>query len=316
MILVTGGAGFIGSHFVNTWTPGEDVTVVDKMTYAADMKRITRRKIHFLRGNIRSHNTMSALLAQMKPRAIFHFAAESHVTKSIKEPDIFFKNNVDGTLVLLTATLEYWKTLNDQDRAAFRFVHISTDEVFGSLGSEEKAFTEDSPHRPSTPYAASKAASDHLVRCFHVTYGLPALILNSTNNYGIGQHKEKLIPLVISNALAGKPITVHGDGLGTRDWLHVEDFCEAIRIAYDKGSPGESYVVGGMNEKTVLKVIFKICSALEVDHDLITHVPDRPGNDRRYAVNPAKLMALGWAPKRVFDLAPIIESLTPKRKAA
>ena len=316
MILVTGGAGFIGSHFVNSWVPGEDVTVVDKMTYAADMKRITRRKIHFLRGNIRSHNTMSALLAQMKPRAIFHFAAESHVTKSINEPDIFFKNNVDGTLVLLTATLEYWKTLGKAEQEAFRFVHISTDEVFGSLGLGDAPFTEDSPHRPSTPYAASKAASDHLVRCFHVTYALPTLILNCTNNYGIGQHKEKLIPLVISNALAGKPITVHGDGMGTRDWIHVEDFCEAIRVAYDKGTPGEAYVVGGMNEKTVLEVIFKIGHSLEVDHSLITHVPDRPGNDRRYAVLPKKLMALGWAPKRPFDLSPVIESLRSKRKAA
>ena len=306
MILVTGGAGFIGSHFVNAWY-GDDITVVDKMTYAADLKRIKRNRVNVLRENIRSVNAMLTILETMKPRAIFHFAAETHVTKSITDPGVFFKNNVDGTLNLLHATLEYWEKTHDSE---FRFVHISTDEVFGSLASDGSPFTESSPYNPSTPYAASKAAADHLVRCFWVTYGLPTITVNSTNNYGIGQHKEKLIPLVITNAIKDKPITVHGDGLGTRDWIHVDDFCKAVSTVYDKGTPGESYCVGAQNEKTVLDVVNEICDLVGKGHDRIVHVEDRPGNDRRYAVNPEKLSRLGWEPKRRWDLKPIVEALS------
>ena len=312
MILVTGGAGFIGSHFVNSF-PAEDIVVVDKMTYASNVKRITNRHAQILRENIRSVNAMSAALHSMKPRAVFHFAAETHVTKSISDPSIFFKNNVDGTLSLLHATLDYWKSLEAKD--TFRFIHISTDEVFGSLWPGQAPFNESSPHRPSTPYAASKAASDHLVRCFGVTYGLPTLIVNATNNYGIGQHKEKLIPLVISNALSGQPITVHGDGLGTRDWIHVDDFCDAVRVVFEKGTPGESYVVGAQNERRNIDVIRTLCKLLERGADRIVHVEDRPGNDRRYAVNPEKVMALGWRPTRAFDLKPIVESFLLKAAA-
>lgn len=312
MILVTGGAGFIGSHFVNKW-PGEDIVVIDKMTYAADVRRITGRRVQILRENIRAVNALLAVLYSMKPRAVFHFAAETHVTKSIADPSVFFKNNVDGTLSLLHATLDYWKALVSTDKEAFRFVHISTDEVFGSLGAKDRPFTEESPYRPSTPYAASKGASDGLVRCFSVTYGLPVLIVNSTNNYGIGQHKEKLIPLVATAALTNKPITVHGDGLGTRDWIHVEDFCEALMTVFSRGKPGEAYCIGACDERRTIDVIHEICDLISPEKSaLIIHVADRPGNDRRYAVDPAKVMALGWKPKRAFDLKPVIDAVRAK----
>lgn len=306
MILVTGGAGFIGSHFIKSWNG--PVQCFDKLTYAGDAKRLPHGVQRFW-ADICSRKDVEKRFFDF-PKALFHFAAETHVTTSIFTPDVFVQTNVNGTLTLLEESLRYWKCRPD-----FKFVHISTDEVFGSLGPSDAPFTESSPYRPSTPYAASKAASDHLVKVFHHTYGLPVLIINSSNNYGPQQHPEKLIPLTIKNALEGKSITVHGDGKGTRDWLHVEDFCGAIKTIYEHGTIGESYVVGGRNERSALEVIDSICKTLDELKpkkgsyiDKIIHIPDRPGNDRRYAVNPSKVESLGWRPRRNFALREVVES--------
>ena len=298
MILVTGGAGFIGSYFIHQWLQNfsEEVVCIDKLTYAGDVRRLKHPSIHFFQGDICDQKFLD-IRFQQKFSAVFHFAAETHVTNSIWYPEVFVKTNVQGTLNVLQACLQHNTPL----------IHVSTDEVFGSLVDEP--FTEESPYLPSTPYAASKAAADHLVRAFHKTYELPIKIVHGTNNYGPNQHCEKLIPLVVKNALEGKPITVHGDGLGTRDWIHVDDFCSAIRTVHKKGGVGESYVVGARNERRTIDVIESICSILDEIVpkgpsylEQMVHVRDRPGNDRRYAVNPKKLEALGWKPEFHFAL--------------
>lgn len=297
MILVTGGAGFIGSNFIRHWmnTEGLPIHCYDKLTYAGDRKRVPN-DVRFTAGCIGDRVSLYRAFTYVRPKAVFNFAAETHVTRSIHDPAQFVETNVKGTLSLLEESLDYWRQHGKND--SFRFVHISTDEVFGSLKQNEPPFTEKSPYRPSTPYAASKAAADHLVRAFHITYGLPILIVHPTNNYGPGQHEEKLIPLCVRRILNGDPIEIHGDGRGTRDWLHVDDCCEAIRTVYRKGRVGESYCVGANNEVTVLATIETIM--LFMCGGAMVHVPDRPGNDRRYAVNAGKLRSLGWEPKREF----------------
>lgn len=314
MILVTGGAGFIGSNFIRHWmeTEGSPVHCYDKLTYAGSRKRLPNDpNVRFSVGCIGDRAALYQTFLCSSPDAVINFAAETHVTRSIHDPAQFIETNVRGTLALLEESLDYWRCLPSSRKDAFRFVHISTDEVFGSLEPRERAFTESSPYRPSTPYAASKAAADHLVRAFHVTYGLPILIVHPTNNYGPGQHEEKLIPLCVRKILDGDPIEVHGDGRGTRDWLHVDDCCDAIRTVYRKGGIGESYCVGANNEVTVLATIEAVM--LFMCGGAMVHVPDRPGNDRRYAVNAAKVRALGWEPKRQF-LPSLYETLEWHRK--
>jgi dTDP-glucose 4,6-dehydratase len=317
MILVTGGAGFIGSNFVLDWFKECDEPAInfDKLTYAGNLGNLVSLHNHahhlFVRGDICDTALVSSLLAQHKPRAIVHFAAESHVDRSILGPAEFIATNVNGTFSLLEAARAYWQGLPDAERVAFRFLHISTDEVYGSLTSDAAPFTETHAYEPNSPYSASKAASDHLVRAYHHTYGLPTLTTNCSNNYGPYHFPEKLIPLVITNALAGKPLPIYGDGKQIRDWLYVADHCAAVRCALEKGAPGETYNVGGWNEKTNLDVVHTLCDILD---DLqpksdgnsyrtqITFVTDRPGHDRRYAIDARKIAReLGWKPQETFE---------------
>jgi dTDP-glucose 4,6-dehydratase len=315
-ILVTGGAGFIGSNFVLDWLTQSDEPVLnlDALTYAGNMENFAAldgdARHVFVHGDICDRALLDRLLAQHRPRALLHFAAESHVDRSIHGPGAFMRTNVEGTFTLLEAARAYWSSLPTADRAAFRFHHVSTDEVYGSLGPEDPAFTETHPYRPNSPYSASKAASDHLVRAWFHTYGLPVLTTNCSNNYGPFHFPEKLIPLMIVNALAGKPLPIYGDGLNVRDWLYVKDHCSAIRAVLAKGRPGEVYNIGGWNERTNRQIVDAICALLdELRPDpagpyqrLIRFVTDRPGHDRRYAIDARKIeRELGWRPAETFE---------------
>ena len=315
-ILVTGGAGFIGSNFILDWvaTIGEPVVNLDALTYAGNLHNhdaIKGDARHvFVQGDIGDRALVDRLLAEHRPRALLHFAAESHVDRSIHGPGEFMRTNVMGTFTLLEAARGYWSALPATDKAAFRFHHVSTDEVYGSLAPGAPAFTESHPYEPNSPYSASKAASDHLVRAWHHTYGLPVLTTNCSNNYGPYHFPEKLIPLMIVNALAGKPLPVYGDGQQVRDWLYVRDHASAIRTVLAGGRIGETYNIGGWNEKTNLDIVHTICALLdELRPDpagsyrrLITHVTDRPGHDRRYAIDARKIeRELGWRPTETFE---------------
>lgn len=317
MILVTGGAGFIGSNFVLDWlkASNEPVVNLDALTYAGNLENLqslTDDPRHiFVKGNICDKELVSSLLTKYKPRAIVHFAAESHVDRSIFGPDLFFETNVMGTLNLLECAKAYYdQELSESEHSAFRFLHVSTDEVYGSLTFDEPAFTEETPYRPNSPYSASKASSDHAVRAWFHTYGFPVLTTNCSNNYGPYQFPEKLIPLVISNALARKPLPIYGDGLNIRDWLYVADHCSAIRCVLENGKIGETYNVGGHNERNNVTIVKTICAILDEMRPhpdgsyskLITFVKDRPGHDRRYAIDSTKLQTqLGWKPKECFE---------------
>jgi dTDP-glucose 4,6-dehydratase len=316
MILVTGGAGFIGANFVLDWIAltGEPVVNLDALTYAGNLESLRTldgdpRHV-FVKGDIGDRTLLDGLLALHKPRAIVHFAAESHVDRSIHGPGAFIKTNVEGTFTLLEAVRAYWSALDGDAKVAFRFHHVSTDEVYGSLAKGDAPFTETHLYEPNSPYSASKAASDHLVRAWHHTYGLPVLTTNCSNNYGPYHFPEKLIPLMIVNALAGKPLPVYGDGQQIRDWLYVKDHCSAIREVLARGRLGETYNVGGWNEKPNIEIVQTICALLdEMQPDpagsysrLITYVTDRPGHDRRYAIDARKLeRELGWKPAETFD---------------
>ena len=315
-ILVTGGAGFIGSNFVLHWLKEESANIinVDKLTYAGNPANLASvahdSRYEFLQRDICDREFISELLMTRRPRAIVHFAAESHVDRSIHGPDDFIRTNVNGTFSLLEEARAYWSELSGAEKEAFRFLHVSTDEVYGSLGPNELAFTETTRYAPNSPYSATKAASDHLVRAYFHTYGLPVLTTNCSNNYGPFQFPEKLIPLVILNAVSGKPIPVYGDGQNVRDWLFVTDHCEAIRSVLADGKMGETYNIGGKNELKNLDVVNTICSVLDElrPHDAVPHarlikfVTDRPGHDRRYAMNTAKIEAeLGWKPRETFS---------------
>jgi dTDP-glucose 4,6-dehydratase len=315
MIFVTGGAGFIGSNFVLDWLKGSDEPVVnlDKLTYAGNLNNLASlegdARHHFVHGDIGDGATVLALFNEHKPRAIVHFAAESHVDRSIHGPGEFVTTNINGTFALLEAARSYWNGLGEADKAAFRFLHVSTDEVYGSLGKDDAPFTETTAYAPNSPYSASKAASDHLVRSYHHTYGMPTLTTNCSNNYGPYHFPEKLIPLIISNALAGKPLPIYGDGMQVRDWLYVSDHCAAIRRVLEAGRPGEVYNVGGWNEMANLEVVHTLCDILDGAapkegsyRDQITYVKDRPGHDRRYAIDASKLeRELGWKPAETFE---------------
>ena len=316
MILVTGGAGFIGANFVLDWIEkvGEPVVNLDALTYAGNLESLTsltgEARHVFVKGDIVDRALLDGLLARHRPRAIVHFAAESHVDRSIHGPGAFIRTNVEGTFTLLEATRAYWSGLPNDDKATFRFHHVSTDEVYGSLGKTDPPFAEDHLYEPNSPYSASKAASDHLVRAWHHTYGLPVLTTNCSNNYGPYHFPEKLIPLMIVNALAGKPLPVYGDGQQVRDWLYVKDHCAAIREVLARGRVGETYNVGGWNEKPNLEIVRTVCALLdEMRPDAagpykrhITYVTDRPGHDRRYAIDARKLeRELGWKPAETFD---------------
>ena len=314
MILVTGGAGFIGANFVLDWiaAAGTPVLNLDKLTYAGNPGNLAGlrgdARHAFVKGDINDRQLIAALLRQHKPAAIVHFAAESHVDRSIHGPDAFVQTNVVGTFSLLEEARAYWSGLTGTGKERFRFLHVSTDEVYGSLEHDAPAFTETTPYAPNSPYAASKAASDHLVRAYHHTYGLPTLITNCSNNYGPLQFPEKLIPLMILNALEGKPLPVYGDGLNIRDWLYVGDHCAAVRLVLQKGRVGQTYNIGGNSEKTNLEVVNSLCTILDgmrpdfAPHSrLITCVRDRPGHDKRYAINAGKMKSeIGWAPQEQF----------------
>ena len=315
MILVTGGAGFIGANFVLDWLAASDEPVInlDKLTYAGNPDNLTslanNPHHHFVHGDICDRELIASLLKQHKPRAILHFAAESHVDRSIHGPGDFIRTNVDGTFSLLEAARAYSATLSESDRSNFRFLHVSTDEVFGSLGPKDPQFSETTAYAPNSPYSASKAASDHLVRAWHHTYGLPVVTGNCSNNYGPLQFPEKLIPLVIANALAGKPLPIYGDGQQVRDWLYVGDHCSALRRILADGKPGETYNIGGWNEKANLDVVHTLCDLLDElsptarsYREQITFVTDRPGHDRRYAIDARKIeRELGWKPAETFE---------------
>jgi dTDP-glucose 4,6-dehydratase len=315
-VLVTGGAGFIGSNFVLDWLAQSDEPVInlDKLTYAGNMENLARladdpRHV-FMHGDICDRALVDRLLADHRPRAIIHFAAESHVDRSIHGPGAFMRTNIDGTFTLLEAARAYWSTLDGSDSKRFRFHHVSTDEVYGSLQPDDPPFTETSPYQPNSPYSASKAASDHLVRAWYHTYGLPMTISNCSNNYGPYHFPEKLIPLVIANALAGKPLPIYGDGRQVRDWLYVTDHCSAIRRILDVGQVGEVYNIGGWNEMPNIDIVHPVVRLLdELKPDstgsyarLITYVADRPGHDRRYAIDARKIeRELGWRPAEIFE---------------
>ncbi len=317
MILVTGGAGFIGSNFVLDWLAGggEPVVNLDALTYAGNLHNLDglrgdARHV-FVHGQIGDRALVDRLLAEHRPRAVVHFAAESHVDRSILGPEEFLRTNVYGTFTLLESARGHWSGLPDAEKAAFRFLHVSTDEVYGSLAAGAPAFTEDHVYEPNSPYSASKAASDHLVRAWHHTYGLPVLTTNCSNNYGPYHFPEKLIPLMIVNALAGKPLPVYGDGQQVRDWLYVADHCSAIRRVLEAGRLGETYNIGGWNEKTNLEIVHTVCDLLDglspradgqAYRTQITHVKDRPGHDRRYAIDARKIeRELGWRPAETFE---------------
>jgi dTDP-glucose 4,6-dehydratase len=317
MILVTGSAGFIGANFVLDWLGegGEGVVSLDKLTYAGNLENFASLKDDprhiFVRGDIGDQELVGRLLAEHRPRAVVNFAAESHVDRSIHGPEDFIQTNVVGTFHLLEAVRSYWSGLEGSDKTDFRFLHVSTDEVYGSLGPNDPAFSETNRYEPNSPYSASKAASDHLVRAYHHTYGLPVLTTNCSNNYGPYHFPEKLIPLLIVNALAGKPLPVYGDGQQIRDWLYVKDHCSAIRRVLEAGRAGEVYNVGGWNEKTNLEIVHTVCVLLDelrprTDgksyREQIAFVTDRPGHDRRYAIDARKLeRELGWKPAETFE---------------
>ncbi|MCU1298485.1 MAG: dTDP-glucose 4,6-dehydratase [Acidobacteriaceae bacterium] len=316
-IIVTGGAGFIGSNFILQWLGAErrPVINVDKLTYAGNLGNLesvsTNPRYSFVHGDIGDRPLLADLLQRHQPRAVVHFAAESHVDRSIHGPDDFVRTNVNGTFSLLEEVRAYWSALESEEKTAFRFLHVSTDEVYGSLGLDDPAFSETSTYAPNSPYSATKAASDHLVRAYHHTYGLPTLTTNCSNNYGPFQFPEKLIPLVILNALNGKSLPVYGDGKNVRDWLFVGDHCNAIRSVLSRGRTGETYNIGGRNEKKNIEIVHTICSVLDelrpsdpvVPHSkLITYVQDRPGHDRRYAIDVRKIESeLSWKPKETFE---------------
>jgi dTDP-glucose 4,6-dehydratase len=316
MILVTGGAGFIGSNFVLDWLAQSDEPVLnlDALTYAGNMENFASlagdARHVFVHGDICDRALLDRVLAEHRPRAVLHFAAESHVDRSIHGPGAFVRTNVEGTFTLLEAVRAHWMQLAEAEKGAFRFHHVSTDEVYGSLGPDDPAFTETHLYQPNSPYSASKAASDHLVRAWFHTYGLPVLTTNCSNNYGPFHFPEKLIPLMIVNALAGKPLPIYGDGLNVRDWLYVKDHCSAIRAVLALGRPGEVYNIGGWNERTNRQIVDAICSLLdELRPDpagpyrrLIRFVTDRPGHDRRYAIDARKIERdLGWRPAESFE---------------
>ncbi len=317
MILVTGGCGFIGSAFILQWLAmkGEAVVNLDLLTYAGHPGNLAEieadPRYHFVRGDIGDTALVAQLLERHRPRAIVNFAAESHVDRSITGPLAFAQTNVLGTLQLLQATLAHWRGLPAAEAAGFRFLHVSTDEVFGTLGPADPAFTEQHRFEPNSPYSASKAASDHFVRAYQHTFGLPTFTTNCSNNYGPRQFPEKLIPLVIHNALRGKPLPVYGDGQQVRDWLHVDDHCSALRAVLAAGTPGETYNIGGRSERANLQVVHAICATLdrvrprpggEPHAALITHVKDRPGHDRRYAIDDSKIATeLQWKPMVPFE---------------
>jgi dTDP-glucose 4,6-dehydratase len=313
-IIVTGGAGFIGSNFVlnRLNTQNEPLIVFDKLTYAGNLENLRSverdRRYEFVRGDIVDGTQVRKLLEERQPRAIVHFAAESHVDRSILGPGDFIRTNIEGTFQLLEAARGYWSALSEEEKKQFRFLHVSTDEVYGSLSPTDPAFTEETAYAPNSPYSASKASSDHLVRAYHHTYGLPVLTTNCSNNYGPRQFPEKLIPLMISNALKGLPLPVYGDGKNVRDWLYVDDHCEGIRAVLEKGRLGETYNIGGRQEMTNLELIHQLCAVLDEIHpqgaphtQLITFVKDRPGHDRRYAIDCTKIeRELGWTPRESF----------------
>jgi len=316
MILVTGGAGFIGSNFVLEWLRDADESVVnlDKLTYAGNLANLAAlqgdARHVFVQGDIGDTTLVERLLAERRPRAVVNFAAESHVDRSIHGPGEFIQTNVVGTFRLLEAVRQYWQALVAPEKEAFRFLHVSTDEVYGTLAPDAPAFTERHPIEPNSPYSASKAASDHLVRAWHHTYGLPVLTTNCSNNYGPHHFPEKLIPLVIVNALAGKPLPIYGDGMQVRDWLYVADHCSAIRRVLAAGRPGEIYNIGGWNEMPNIEIVRTVCALLDELRpradgqrydSQITYVPDRPGHDRRYAIDARKIeRELGWRPFETF----------------
>ncbi|MBI2286052.1 MAG: dTDP-glucose 4,6-dehydratase [Nitrosomonadales bacterium] len=330
MILVTGSAGFIGANFVLDWLAqhGEAVIGLDKLTYAGNLENLASLKDDprhiFVHGNIGDAELVAKLLAQYRPRAVINFAAESHVDRSIHGPEDFIQTNIVGTFHLLEAVRAYWGGLADEEKTGFRFLHVSTDEVYGSLAKGDPAFSETHRYEPNSPYSASKAASDHLVRAYHHTYGLPVLTTNCSNNYGPYHFPEKLIPLMIVNALAGKPLPVYGDGQQIRDWLYVKDHCSAIRRVLEAGKVGEVYNVGGWNEKANIEIVHTVCDLLDelrplkpgsgewqvesgkpplpTYRSLITYVQDRPGHDRRYAIDARKIeRELGWKPAETFE---------------
>jgi dTDP-glucose 4,6-dehydratase len=317
MILVTGAAGFIGANFVLDWLAQSDEPVVnlDKLTYAGNLQSLASLqgdpRHHFVHGDIGDRSRVDRLLAEHQPRAIVNFAAESHVDRSIHGPEDFIQTNVVGTFHLLESVRAYWSGLDETAKAAFRFLHVSTDEVYGTLSATDPAFTENNPYEPNSPYSASKAASDHLVRAYHHTYGLPVLTTNCSNNYGPFHFPEKLIPLMIVNALAGKPLPVYGDGMQIRDWLFVKDHCSAIRRVLEAGKPGETYNVGGWNEKPNIEIVRTVCALLDEMSpradgkgyaEQVTYVKDRPGHDRRYAIDATKIhRELGWKPAETFE---------------
>jgi len=316
VILVTGGAGFIGSNFVLDWLAqgGEPLLNLDKLTYAGNLENLAAlqgdARHVFVRGDIGDTELVAQLLKQHRPRAVLHFAAESHVDRSILGPGEFVETNVVGTFRLLEAVRAYWGALPEGEKAAFRFLHVSTDEVYGTLSPTDPAFSETTAYAPNSPYAASKAASDHFVRAYHHTYGLPVLTTNCSNNYGHWQFPEKLIPLMIANALDGAALPVYGDGQQVRDWLYVGDHCTAIRRVLDAGKPGATYNIGGWNEKANLDVVHTLCDALDRARprasgsyrEQVKFVPDRPGHDRRYAIDATFIeRELGWKPAHTFE---------------
>jgi dTDP-glucose 4,6-dehydratase len=324
MVLITGGAGFIGSNFVLDWLAHADEPIInlDALTYAGNLDNLQSLandpRHHFIKGDIGDLKLVAALLEEHQPRAVINFAAESHVDRSIHGPEDFIQTNIVGTFHLLETVRAYWQTkyppqapATAPGRADFYFLHVSTDEVYGSLASTAPAFTENHRYEPNSPYSASKAASDHLVRAYHHTYGLPVLTTNCSNNYGPYHFPEKLIPLVIHNALAGKPLPIYGDGQQVRDWLYVKDHCSAIRCVLEAGRAGETYNIGGWNEKANLEVVHTLCTILDElsprsdgkpYKDQITYVKDRPGHDRRYAIDASKIeRELGWKPAETFE---------------
>jgi dTDP-glucose 4,6-dehydratase len=317
MIIVTGGAGFIGSNFILRWLEkfDEDILNIDNLSYAADLNNLKdiehNLNYSFKKLNIQNQDEITTLILESKPRAILNFAAESHVDRSIEGPENFIHSNIVGTYSLLEASLQYWNSLGEKEKDNFRFFHISTDEVFGSLNMSDEKSTEESPYRPNSPYSASKAASDHLVRAWHHTFELPTLISNCTNNYGPHQHQEKLIPLIITNALENKNLPIYGDGKNIRDWLYVEDHCEAIIKILENGNPGETYNIGGSCEKNNLEVVSEICKILDSIKpkqdgssykEQIEFVKDRPGHDFRYSLDTSKIKKdFNWKPKESFS---------------
>jgi dTDP-glucose 4,6-dehydratase len=317
VILVTGGAGFIGSNFILQQLAADAATSVvnlDKLTYAGNLRNLdaiaTDRRYEFAHGDIGDRSLVRGLLERHQPFAIVHFAAESHVDRSIRGPDDFIRTNVDGTFALLEEVRAYWTRLSGDKSRSFRFLHISTDEVYGSLGPNDSPFSEITAYAPNSPYSASKAASDHLVRAYHHTYGLPTLTTNCSNNYGRFQFPEKLIPLMILNARDGKALPVYGDGQNVRDWIYVADHCDAVALVLARGVPGETYNIGGWNEKPNLEIVQAVCDIVDEmapraggsRRELITFVKDRPGHDRRYAMDARKIeRELGWRPKETFE---------------